>query len=128
VLCAAAVTALRGDRCSLGVVAATVVVLLVGWMVQARWWVIGAGPDAVTTAIQECATRLCAPSALAAGAHTITVPGGAVRLRVSPAGRSTVIVFEQSARHRKAQLFRRLLAKQYRSVMPTLRIGAPRSG
>jgi hypothetical protein len=39
-----------------------------------------------------------------------------------------MIVFVASAKHRKAQLFRRLLAKQYRSVMPTLRIGAPSAG
>ena len=30
-----------------------------------------------------------------------------------------MIVFVASAKHRKAQLFRRLLAKQYRAVMPT---------
>jgi hypothetical protein len=56
------------------------------------------------------------------------VPGGSIRLRIAPAGRSTVIVFVASAKHRKTHLFRRLLAKQYRSVMPTIRIGAPRAG
>ena len=49
------------------------------------------------------------------------------RLRIASAGRSTVIVFVGSAKHRKTHLFRRLLAKQYRSVMPTIRIGAPKA-
>ena len=128
VLLAATVTAVRGDRFSLGILVATALVLLAGWFAQARWWVIGARPDAVTATIEECAARLCAPSARAAGACTVTVPGGAVRLRVAPAGDSTVIVFVTSAKHRKAHLFRRLLAKQYRSVMPTIRIGAPKAG
>ena len=128
VLLAATVSALRGDRVSLGTLVATVLVLLAGWYAQSRWWVIGVPPDAVTTTIEECAGRLCAPAASASGACTVTVPGGSIRLRIAPAGRSTVIVFVASAKHRKTHLFRRLLAKQYRSVMPTIRIGAPRAG
>jgi hypothetical protein len=128
VLVAAMVSALRGNRFSLGMLLATIVVLLVGWFVQSRWWVIGAPPDSVTTTIEECAARLCAPSVRAAGACTVTVPGGAVRLRVAPVGGSTVIRFVASSRHRKAQLFRRLLAKQYRPVMPTLRVGRSSNG
>jgi hypothetical protein len=126
VLLAAAVTAWRGGRFSLGVLAGTIAVLLTGWMVQSRWWVIGASSAAVTATIEECAARLCAPSARAAGACTVSVPGGVVQLRIAPAGRSTMIVFVASAKHRKAHLFRRLLAKQYRSVMPPIRIGPER--
>jgi hypothetical protein len=122
-LVAAVVTALRGGRFSLGVLAATVVVLLAGWLVQSRWWVVGADADAVAATIEECAARLCAPTARSAGHYTVTVPGGALRLRVAPAGRSTMIVFVGTAKHRKAQLFRRLLTKQYRSVIPTIRLG-----
>ena len=123
VLVAAVTTALLGERFSLGAVAGTIVVLVGGWLVQSRWWVIGAGPDAVVATIEECASRLCAPSATGAGVCTLTVPGGALRLRVVPAGRSTMIVFVGRATHRKVQLFRRLLAKQYRPVVPTLRLG-----
>ena len=46
-------------------------------------------------------------------------------LRIVPAGRSTMIVFVADAKHRKAHLFRRLLAKQYRAVTPTIRLGPP---
>ena len=123
VLVAAGVTALRGGRFSLGVLAGTIVVLVAGWVVQSRWWVVGAQADAVTATIEECASRLCAPAARSAAECTVTVPGGALRLRVTPVGRSTTIVFVRNARHRKASLFRRLLAKQYRSVMPTIRVG-----
>ena len=123
ILVAAIVVALRGGRFSLGVLAATVVVLLAGWLVQSRWWVVGADADAVAATIEECAARLCAPTTRSAGHCTVTVPGGALRLRVAPAGRSTMIVFVGTAKHRKAQLFRRLLTKQYRSVIPTIRLG-----
>ncbi len=125
VLVAAAITVLGGGHLSLGVLAGAIVVLLGGWLVRSRWWVIGQDSGAVLTVIEECASRLCAPSARAADACTLTVPGGVVHLRVSPAGRSTMIVFVSSAKHRKAHLFRRLLAKQYRSVTPTIRLGSP---
>jgi hypothetical protein len=131
VLLAAVVTALRGGRFSLGVLLGTVIVLVAGWFVQSRWWVIGAAPGAVVATIEECASRLCAPSARAPGECTVTVPGGAVQLRVAPVGASTMILFVASAKHRKAHLFRRLLAKQYRSVIPTIKLGvlgAPRGG
>ena len=123
VLLAAVTTALRGGRFSLGVLGGTTLVLLAGWLVQSRWWVVGARTDAVAVTIEECASRLCAPAERSASGCTVSVPGGAIRLRISPAGRSTMIVFVASARHRKAHLFRRLLAKQYRSVIPTIRLG-----
>lgn len=123
VLLAAVVTALRGGRFSLGVLAGTVTVLLVGWAIQSRWWVVGAEPAVVVTTIEECASRLCAPAVSGSGHCTIIVPGGSMQLRIASAGRSTMIVFVSSANHRKVQLFRRLLAKQYRPVMPTIRLG-----
>lgn len=123
ILLAAAVTAWRGERFSLGVLAVTVVVLSIGWALQARWWIVGARSDIVAAHIEECASRLCAPTARVADECTISVPGGAVRLRLAPAGSSTMIVFVSTAKHRKAELFRRLLAKQYRAVMPTIRLG-----
>lgn len=123
VLVAAIVTAARGGRFSLGVLAVTVLVLLAGWFVQSRWWVVGATSTTVAATISECASRLCAPATVRDGEYIVTVPGGALRLRVASVGRSTVIGFVSTSRHRKAELFRRLLAKQYRSVMPTLRLG-----
>lgn len=124
VLAAAVITAVRGGRFSLGVLAGTVMVLIAGWLVQSRWWVVGVASSVVAVTIDECASRLCAPTASSPGECAVTVPGGAIRLRIAPAGRrSTMIVFVSSAKHRKSELFRRLLAKQYRSVMPTIRLG-----
>jgi hypothetical protein len=123
-LLAAGVTAVQGGRFSLGVLAASIVVMVVGWLLRSRWWVIGAEPDVVATTIEECASRLCAPSERGTGECRVVVPGGAVHLRIAPAGRSTMIVFVADAKHRKAQLFRRLLAKQYRAVTPTIRLGS----
>ena len=123
VLLAAGVTTVRGGRFSLGVLAASGLILLAGWLLRSRWWVIGAGPDLVATTIEDCASRLCAPSERGTGECRVLVPGGAVHLRIAPAGRSTMIVFVADAQHRKAHLFRRLLAKQYRAVTPTIRLG-----
>ena len=123
VLLAAGVTALRDGRFSLGVLPGSVAVLLASWFLRSRWWVIGAKPDVVATTIEECASRLCAPSERGTGECRVIVPGGALHLRIAPARRSTMIVFVADAKHRKAQLFRRLLAKQYRAVTPTIRLG-----
>ena len=123
VLLAAATAAWRGERFSLGVLAATVAVLIVGWMLQARWWIVGATSDVVVSHVEQCASRLCAPATRTPNECTISVPGGAMRLRFTRAGGSTMIVFVSSAKHKKVELFRRLLAKQYRAVMPTIRIG-----
>jgi hypothetical protein len=124
-LLAVVVTTLRGGRFSLGVLAGTIAVLVAAWGMHSRWWVIGVEPSAVLATIEECASRLCAPAARDARHCTVTIPGDTLRLSVVPAGQSTMIVFRSSARHRKAHLFRRLLAKQYRSVMPTIRLGMP---
>jgi hypothetical protein len=126
-LVAAGVTALRGGQLSLGVLAAGTAVLGVGWLLRSRWWVIGAEPDVVATTIEECASRLCAPSERGTGECRLVVPGGVVHLRIAQAGRSTMIVFVADVKHRKAQLFRRLLAKQYRAVTPTIRLGSSRT-
>jgi len=125
VLMAAGVTTVRGGRLSLGVLVVSVVVLAASWLLRSRWWVVGAEPDVVATTIEECASRLCAPSERGTGECRVMVPGGALHLRVVPAGRSTMIVFVADAKHRKAHLFRRLLAKQYRAVTPTIRLGPP---
>ena len=61
-LLAAVVTAVQGGRFSLGVLAAGIVVMMVGWLLRSRWWVIGAEPDVVATTIEECASRICARS------------------------------------------------------------------
>lgn len=125
VLVAVVITVLRGGGISLGMAAGAIVVLLGCSLARSRWWVIGQDAGVVVAVIEECATRLCAPSERATGACILTVPGGVMHLRIAPVGRSAMIVFVASSRHRKVQLFRRLLAKQYRSVMPTIRIGAP---
>jgi hypothetical protein len=106
------------------VLATTVIVLIAGWTLQARWWIVGAKSDVVITHIEQCASRLCAPATRTANECTISVPGGAMRLRLTSAGASTMIVFISNAKHKKVELFRRLLAKQYRAVMPTIRLGS----
>ena len=127
VLAATVAAISRGDGVTLGIMTTIAVVLVATWLLRTRWWVIGAPSHTVATTMQECAARLCAPAALSDGVCTVQVPGGAVRLRIAPVtAESTMIVFLSSTRHRKTELFRRLLTKQYRSVMPTIRIGSVR--
>ena len=128
VLVATVVAIVRGDGLTLGMVMTVAVALAATWLVRTRWWVIGASFHRVAATLQDCAARLCAPAALSDGVCTVQVPGGAVRLRITPmTATSTMIVFLSSTRHRKTELFRRLVTKQYRSVMPTIRIGNPRT-
>ena len=128
VLTATAVTLARGDRITLGMAATILVALAAVWLVRERWWVIGAAVPAVATTLEECAARLCAPATLVDKVCTVTVPGGAVRLRLAAATpESTMIVFISTTPHRKSDLFRRLVAKQYRSVVPPIRLGGSRS-
>lgn len=128
VLIATVVTLAREDRVTLGMAAMILVALAAAWFVRDRWWVIGASLPAVATTLQECASRLCAPATLEDNTCTVTVPGSTVRLRLAAVtAESTMIVFVSNTRHRKGTLFRRLLAKQYRSVVPPIRLGGPRS-
>lgn len=123
-IAATVITALRGGRFSVGPVIAAALVLAVGWLARSRWLIIGASPPAVGATIDECGSRLCAAVERSTSDVAIAIPGGAMRLRVTPlAGGSTLIVFVTTPPHRKADLFRRLLAKQYRPVLPTIRLG-----
>ncbi len=123
-LAATIVTGLRGDRFGLGTLLTAVLVVAVGWFVRSRWLIIGASAFAVGTTIGECAARLRAPVERSVTECSVAVPGGAMRLRIASVARgSTMIVFVMTPRHRKAELFRRLLAKQYRPVLPTIKLG-----
>ena len=124
ILVAAVVTAARGGRFSLGALAGVVAVLVAGWLLRSRWWVVGAAPRLVVATVEECAARVCAPATASGDTCAVAVPGGRVQMRITPvSATSSVIVFVASTRHRKSELFRRLLAKQYRPVMPTIRFG-----
>lgn len=93
----------------------------------APWWtVIGAPRASVIGTIEVCFGRVCATYRAAGAGHgfVMDVPGGAlhIRLHALPVGNATLISFQASPRHKKGDLLRRLLGKQYSGVLPTIRI------
>lgn len=100
------------------------VLLGAGWLARSHWLVVGADVPTVTATVEECAARLCAAAGRAGRRCTVTVPSGEVSMRLTAATpRATLVSFGRMPVHRKAELFRKLFAKQYRRVLPTIRIG-----
>lgn len=91
----------------------------------APWWFVLGGPRAsVVETIEVCLGRVCARYERVDGGFVMAVPGGGLHLRLHalPTERFTVLSFRARPAHRKGALFQRLLAKQYRGVLPTLRV------
>lgn len=91
----------------------------------APWWtVIGAPRASVIDTIEICFGRVCATYRAAERGFVMDVPGGAllIRLHALPIGTATLISFRARPRHKKSDLLRRLVGKQYRGVLPTIRI------
>jgi hypothetical protein len=102
--------------------AAAGALLLASWALRSRWLVVGADDASVGAVIESSARRMCAPCERVDGGYRLLLPDE-LRVRLRPVGaRSTLLTFDVAPRHRKAKLFRRLLAKQYHGALPTLRI------
>lgn len=92
---------------------------------MAPWWFVLGGPrTAVAALIEVCFGRVCAQYRRSDSGFVMTVPGGDfhVRLHAVPLRKLTVLSFREDPAHRKGHLFRQLLLKQYRGVLPTIRI------
>lgn len=91
----------------------------------APWWFVLGGPRTAVIAIMEiCFGRVCAQYEHVDAGFVMTVPGGSldVGLYALPSSRVTVLSFRARPAHRKSDLFRRLLVKQYQGPLPTIRI------
>jgi hypothetical protein len=102
-----------------GLVALGASALLTPW-----WFVLGGPRAAVISPIEVCFGRVCAQYRASGSGFVMTVPGGDlhVRLHAVPSSRMTVLSLRARPSHRKSDLFRRLLIKQYRGMFPVIRI------
>jgi hypothetical protein len=108
-----------------GVAAVVAVVLTAG---LAPWWFVLGGPHAaVVETMEVCFGRVCAQFERDHSGFRMSVPGGSLDVSVHAlhVQRVTAISFRARPRHRKGDLFRGLLAKQYPGALPTIRIRMP---
>jgi len=83
--------------------------LLVGfWLARSFWLIAGAGRDEIREAIEKCLIKVRIEQDLR------------IRIREVPGG--VLIRFQERARSKKHELFESLLAKQFRGVLPRLRV------
>lgn len=102
------------------------ILVLAGTAAASPWWFVLGGPRAAVIATMEvCFGRVCAQYEHVERGFVMTVPGGGglhVGLHALPSSRVTVLSFRARPAHKKSDLFRRLLRKQYPGVLPTIRI------
>lgn len=109
-----------------GIIAAGAALILSASM--APWWfVLGGHRTAVASIIEVCFGRVCAQYERTDAGFVMSVPGGGlhVGLHALASSRMTVLSFRarpSRTRHKKGDLFQRLLVKQYRGVLPVIRI------
>ena len=103
--------------------AAVGLALLTGAM--APWWFVIGGPrTAIGEIIETCFGRVCARYERTSRGFLMTVPGGGLHVGLHPLGtdRMTALRFRERPPHKKGELFRRLLIKQWSGPLPTIRI------
>lgn len=104
---------------------AMAVVLLALTGAAAPWWLVVGGPRAAVGEIVEtCFGRVCARYERTSRGFLMTVPGGGLHVGLHPMGtdRLTAMRFHEQPPHKKGELFRRLLIKQWSGPLPTIRI------
>jgi hypothetical protein len=93
--------------------------------IAAPWWFVLGGPRAaVVSTLEICLGRVCAVYERKDAGFIMTIPAGGMHISVHalPWTRVSVVSLRAKPPYRKADLLRRLFAKQYRGVFPTLRI------
>lgn len=93
--------------------------------IAAPWWFVLGGPRAaVVSTLEACLGRVCAVYERTDAGFIMKIPAGGMRVSVHtlPWTRVSVVSLCAKPPHKKADLLRRLFAKQYRGVFPTLRI------
>lgn len=103
--------------------AAIVAIVITG--IAAPWWFVLGGPRAAVVSILEvCLGRVCAVYERTDAGFLMKMPAGGMRISVHalPWTRVSILSLRAKPPYKKADLLRRLFAKQYRGVFPTLRI------
>lgn len=100
-------------------------VALAATAAAAPWWFVIGGPRAaVVSTLEVCLGRVCAVYERTPAGFVMAVPAGGLHIGVHalPFTRVTVVSLRPRPPHRKGDLLGRLFVKQYRGVLPTLRI------
>ena len=110
-----------------GVLIAAIVALIASALMAPWWFVLGGPHTAVDAIIEICFGRICATYERSDTGFVMLVPGGGglhVGVHALPSSRITVLSLRArpGPMHKKGDLFRRLLVKQYHGVLPTIRI------
>ena len=120
-----ALLAWRGSPVPARVAVAATVALALTALAAPWWFVIGGPRSAVLSTMEMCFGRICAQYERGDAGFTMMVPGGGglhIGVRELASGRLTVLTLRARPAHKKSDLFRKLLVKQYRGVLPTIRI------
>lgn len=125
VVVAAAVTfGVRGDLRGHALLAG-LVLLLPTWAVRTRWLLVGETRRGIEKNIEACLRRLCATFERTIEGYNVVLAGTDVlHIRIRHLGTQVALLeFRAPMRHRKVELIQKLLGKQYRGLLPVLRIG-----
>jgi hypothetical protein len=96
---------------------------IAAWLSRAHALAFGELEARTAEVLVECGRRVCLTGELTAGGYRFPLPGGALDVRLRAVGRGvTLITFRAAPGHRKAQLFEKLVAKQYRRPLPVIRV------
>jgi len=113
----------RNAGASVAVLIAIAALLAATWLLRAQALIVGESAAQSHDKIQECAQRLCLTGQPAAPRYRYAIPGGALTVTLRSVGsRARVITIRAKPAHRKADLFGKLIAKQYRGPLPHIRI------
>lgn len=114
----------RGVEVPGGAIAAALALVVASGLLAPWWFVLGGQRSNVISTMEMCFGRVCAKYEATPHGFVMTVPGGGLHISAHAlrGGRLTVVWFRARPEHRKGWLLQRLFAKQYRGVLPTLRI------
>jgi hypothetical protein len=115
----------RGTAVPPRVLGAAVVALALAALAAPWWFVLGGPRSAVLSTMEMCFGRICAQYQRGDKGFVMLVPGGGglhINVRELASSKLTVLSLRARPSHKKSDLFRRLLVKQYRGMLPTIRI------
>jgi len=118
---AAAATLIRDDEGLAALLTAMAALVLVAWSLRRHVLISGNDLAELGRTIEGSARRVNLSPCATPGGVVLPLPVGELRVTIRPIGpRLTLLSSRAVPPHRKAELFVRLLAKQYRGVLPTL--------
>ncbi|MGH7712549.1 MAG: hypothetical protein ACREOG_14760 [Gemmatimonadaceae bacterium] len=116
-------TLLGGRNIPVAVLFLIAALAIATWLSRAHALVVGEAAARTTETTAGCARRLCLTGERTVAGYRFALPGGALVVRLRAVGAlATLISLHAKPPHRKAELFAKLIAKQYRGPLPVIRI------